>query len=1427
MVLAKYIKCLPRSVPGLLTCILLLGGHLTPASAATSSQQPRFQHLQISDGLSQATVNCVVQDPRGFVWFGTQDGLNRYDGHSCRIFKTITGDSTSLGNSFIHSLYVDHSGNLWIGTDQGLELFNRDSETFAHFVPADAMGAETARAIVVDITEGADNSLWLATRGRGLYRFEPATGTFTAYDHDPHDPGSLASGTVSQVVWSPAGFLWVGTAAGLQRLDPTTGVFAKCSPVEGATGSHPDLVVLSLLADWQGGVWAGTESSLEHFDQAGRPTRSFRHDDTDRYSVPPGGINSILLDREDRLWLGTVNSGLAWLERDAERFHRLQHHRLSPDSLADNRTLALYEDQAGVIWVGTYSHGVDRYDRFSALFSPSHSAPGLAGAETDYVRAFLVDDKGNTWVGTDGQGATRTDHLSGQTTHYLPNANQPGSLGSNRIFSFCQSRDKTIWLGADAGVLYRYLPEQDAFATVRLPLQPANSLQPNSIRAIHETGDGRLLVGTDGSGAMAYDPRSGQTSRVIAHGTAPEHLARGRVFAIVEDHLDNIWFAVFGSGLLEVDPRTGQQTHYHYRDGQDNGLGSSQVISIIEDRHGFIWVGTTNGLDKLEPGSGGFTHYRAEAGLPNNVIYAIVEDDDGYLWLSHNRGLTRFDPRTITCRNFDQSDGLQSDEFNGCASYKSADGELFFGGINGYNRFYPTDIRTNNFVPPVVITSLQLANHTVSPGPRADGTTVFSKAISESPRVVLQPRDNVVSFEFAALTYGAADKISYAYRLQGVDRDWNEVGNRRFATYSHLRPGHYEFAVKVANESGDWIGRSRALTVEVRPTIWETTWLRVLAGLALLLLVGGFYHYRTHLMRVRADLLQKMVRERTLALETEIAERQAAQEALAVAHRQAVQATEAKSTFLATMSHEIRTPMNGIMGMAQLLLESPVLSPEDREQATTIHTSGEALLTIINDILDFSKIEAGKMDLEAEPFDLHTAIAEVAELLAPKASGKGLELICLYGPDAPRHLIGDVGRIRQIILNLVGNGIKFTSDGQVTISVANEGEKVRIAVQDSGIGLSPAEQARLFQPFSQADSSTTRRFGGTGLGLAICKQLTELMGGEIGCEGEPGTGSTFWFTLSLPTAVSEPCPPSLPSVAGKRILIMDSFPVRAADISARIATRGARTNIVGTETQAVTELTAAAASADSYDLILLSSRSLPAPEDVLLSARRTQPAWAAVPVLLLLPAHLAIVADDLAAAGFAGALTKPVRPHCLQEAVSVLVADGTPDPQHEIFVTRRTLARLRAPELVKTAATVNTRPAEVWRVLLAEDNTVNQRVAKRMLEKGGCKVDLAANGEEAVQMWREFPYDLVFMDCRMPEMDGYEATAAIRSLETGTRHTPIIAMTANVMEGDKERCLEAGMDDYLPKPLRLDACHAAVARWTTEAAADEPELVDT
>jgi signal transduction histidine kinase/CheY-like chemotaxis protein len=578
-----------------------------------------------------------------------------------------------------------------------------------------------------------------------------------------------------------------------------------------------------------------------------------------------------------------------------------------------------------------------------------------------------------------------------------------------------------------------------------------------------------------------------------------------------EDGHGRLWVATFTAGLNRFDPATQTFVRFRHDPKDPVSLASDLVLTLLEDSSGALWVGTAAGLDRLDAATGTFTHYRQQDGLPNDTIYCLLEDDLGHLWVSTNRGLSDFDPQAGTFTNYTSADGLQSNEFNQAACYRDTTGLLYFGGINGYNAFRPSDIAQNGYVPPVMVTSFSLFNAIVSPGPDSP----LAQAIPATGEIHLSHRQNFFSFEFAALDFAAPERNRYAYRMEGLDEAWNEVGTRHLAQYTGVKPGNYTFWVRGSNSDGLWNEAGTSIRILIPPPFWQTWWFRVLAvALGIGLLAGGFL-LRLRMIQAEKRRLEVLVGARTQELNEAMVELRRSRDVAQAANR-------AKSIFLANISHELRTPLNAILGFSQLMLTSSssqreTLAPSQRADLQIINRSGEHLLGLINDVLEMSKIEAGRITLNEHVFDLRRLLEDLEDMFRLRAEAKGLALESEVAPDVPQVVQTDEGKLRQVLMNLLSNAVKFTSSGGIVLrarihpaagATAQPALILHIEVEDTGPGIAPDEQAAIFEPFVQSQSGR-QAAEGTGLGLSISRQYAELMGGTLTLKSALERGSLF------------------------------------------------------------------------------------------------------------------------------------------------------------------------------------------------------------------------------------------------------------------------------------------------------------------------------
>ena len=867
-----------------LMCLgLLLFGWLAPVSAA-EVPRPVFRRITFEQGLSQSSVQCMVQDQDGYLWIGTQDGLNRYDGYEFFIYRYIPNNPNSLINNDVHCLLEDSQGFLWIGTNGGgAARFDRQTGTFTRFYPDPANPTALAANRVDAIVEDQNHRIWLGTTN-GLHLYHPETNSFQRFQHDPNNPQSIRNNYVRAIAQDSTGILWIGTdGGGVNRFDPTTRTFSAVKLADDKNPDVPSPNCISLKFDRQGNLWIGTTKELCRYTVSTGELKTYVSDPANPKSLTASNIRAIYCDQEGRVWIG-ARLGLNLYDPQSDSFIQYRHDRKDPTTIGDDNVRSIFQDRAGNVWVGLSGGGLNRLDYRARRFQHFTHNPDLPNTlSNESVFALHKDHRGLIWVST-SEGLNRIDPATGTVKVYPIDETGQTGFPAKIATCFFEDRNNRLWIGSPRG-LCRYERDTDTFTCFRNDPQNPQSLSSSTVMRMAQDQTGNLWLSSSGYTLNRFDPQTGTAQVFRPFPEEASEVGNNRIWSLVFGQHNILWLAT-SAGLFRYDPASQHIRQYVHNPKDPKSITSNRVFCLVEDADGILWIGTNGGLNRFSPTTGEFSPVTTQDGLPDDNIYGIVQDDDGNLWLSTNTGLAKYNPRTRAIRAYDIRDGLQSNEFNSGAYAKSPQGELLFGGINGCNLFHPRDITDNPYIPPVVITQFRQYDHLV-------------EGFNGKDIAPLRYDENYLSFEFAALNFHLPDKNQYAYQLEGFDRNWIYCGHRRFASYTNLDPGEYTFRVKASNNDGVWNEAGTALRVVILPPPWRTWWAYVgYTGLLTGLVVGAF-RFQQHRLQTRAQLREAELTAR--------AERETAQAKAEAAAQLAIQnkALDRKNQELAEMNQKL------------------------------------------------------------------------------------------------------------------------------------------------------------------------------------------------------------------------------------------------------------------------------------------------------------------------------------------------------------------------------------------------------------------------------------------------------------------------------------------------------------------------------------------
>jgi signal transduction histidine kinase/ligand-binding sensor domain-containing protein len=993
------------------------------------------------------------------MWFGTQDGLNKFDGYSFTVYRHDAENENSLSNNSVAAIYEDKSGTLWVGTTGGgLNRFNRTTETFNHYLHDAANPHSLSGNSVAFIQQADAGAVWVATN-HALDLFNPQTGEFTHYKNPSASSSSFGDTALRWICEDEKGALWIGTAhGGLQRFDRRTGEFNEQIDRLSESQHLRDFPISSILKDANGLLWIGTEGGgLFSFDRQSEAFTRYQHDPKISNSLADNTVSAMFEDAEGTFWIGT-NNGLDAFDRKNHAFLHYRHEPSKPESISSNSIVSLYEDRSGILWIGT-SEGINKLNRNNRHFisqgTDTTNANSLSG---NGVRSLYQDRMGKLWIGTDDSGLNQYDKVTGEIKRYQYDASDPHSLSNNDATAIAEDGLGTLWIGTNGGGLNRFNASRGDFTRYRHDRSNPQSLSDDTVWSILTDSSGTLWIGT-ANGLNKFDHQSGAFARFQNDPANPRSLSDNNIRAIEEGKSGTLWLGTRNGGVNRFDSRSGGFKRFQHQQNNPASLSSDAVYALHYDSRGTLWVGTTEGFNRLNPDQETFIHFGEKDGLSNNTIYGILGDLNGNLWMSTNNGISRFNPETHVFRNYDVDDGLQDNEFNGGAAFQSKSGEMFFGGIKGFNSFHAEEVKDNAFRPPIVLTAFK----------KLDEKVKLNKSIDEIDEIELSYKDYVFSFEFAALDYTAPKKNQYAYKLDGFDQNWNYSGTRRVAIYTNLGGGDYVFKVKGTNSDGVWNEQDTSIRITIIPPFWKTWWFMALAVGAIVLLGIALYRQRiSRLYRARA-----------------------AQEAFS---RQLIESQENERKRIAAELHDSLGQNLLIIKNRALLGLTPNASQTfSSEQLNEISTTASQAIEEVRQIA--RNLRPYKLDRLGLTKALESVIEQAANSSEISFSSQIDPVNGLFSKEAEINLY----RIVQESLN---NILKHSQATGVHLLMKREDKSVRLEIQDNGVG---------FDTEAVTGEDADRR----GFGLAGISERARIIGGKYSMRSSPGNGTTITLKIEL------------------------------------------------------------------------------------------------------------------------------------------------------------------------------------------------------------------------------------------------------------------------------------------------------------------------
>ena len=1104
-------------------------------SGIFSQTDINFDRIGVGQGLSQNSINAIIQDHKGFMWFATQGGLNKFDGYSFTVYKNIKDDSTSLADNMVSSICQSKlTHNIWLGTNNsGLCCFDYKTEKFTSFKhnSTDDPIAFLSNTIA-NIVEDKKGNLWISYNIGGIGCFDPKTRSLKNYHINPNNTTEQGYGDAF-LYFDSRDFLWVGTMKGLYKFDTNTEKFISYQHDSLNPTTLPTNLINSIYEDKNYCFWIGTEEGLIRFLPDENRHTHFRHYDKDPSSISANRVYTPLRDEFGQLWVGTIK-GVNLFDDTNNRFTSLLNDPADLHSLSSNNISKLFLDDAGVLWVGTFEKGINKYDTHSKRFRHYKYSPAVPeGIPQKTVRSIYEDQYGILWAGFVNGGLVRLDRKNGTSERYEMDSNKPNSLPANTVTAICEDHSGALWVGTwESGIAKAIFKghgrnrQIDYFEPYNHNPLDSFSLSYSTIQFIYQDATHRLWIGT-AAGLDIYDRKNDRFKHFTHDVDNKNSLSNYSLQkAIVEENDTTFWVGTW-SGLNKITmaqdfdskfDKAGANInslatfkHYFSQSNKENSLSDNRITALCLNIDNTLWVGSYGGgLDKMEFYHNDLlklTNFNEQNGFSNNEVYCIFNDDKGNVWSSTNHGISEVSYETNQIWQFKECDGLQSNEFWWGAGYKGASGELFFGGNNGFNSFFPAQIEKNNYQAPTVNTDFRLFNIAQKP----DGT-ILKTSISETEEIFLDWSNKVFSIEFSALHFSAPENIKYKYKLINFDERWipTDYKNRR-VTYTNLEPGEYEFCVMATNSDGVWNEDHHSLVINIEPPFWKTLWFRILFAVSAGSLVYLLFLTRVHRIKKQNEKLEIMVTERTKQIELQ-------KEEITAQNEELVHQNTNQERYISILSHDLRGPVGNIVSMFDAIL-ADWDDFDDTQKLEWINILQQGAITtidLIDDTLKFVKRNKNKLEPRIKRKNLFVNIENILNTYTESAKSKEIELVATG--DFNIEVQTDHEMLKHILMNFVSNAIKFTPNKN-TIEIRGEttDNMLKISVKDQGIGIPKTKIQQMFEDAENFSRAGTQGEKSHGIGLKMSKQYAELIKAELSVESKENQGSTFSVKLPIRT----------------------------------------------------------------------------------------------------------------------------------------------------------------------------------------------------------------------------------------------------------------------------------------------------------------------